>query len=63
MKLLEGIGQIFVWLFKDSLINNETQEAIIQEFWRMKMLCPKVIVVYAISTLDNYSNKTKVEEA
>jgi len=62
LDMLEGIGKVFVRLFKEGAISEEVISVIVADFWSLKMLCPKVIVVYAISS-PQYSTRAKIEEA
>jgi hypothetical protein len=47
--MLEGIGAVFVSLFRAEKISLEAQDLLITDLWNLRLLCPKVLVVYAIS--------------
>jgi hypothetical protein len=47
--MLEGIGSVFVSLFRAEKISPEAQDLLITDLWNLRLLCPKVLVVYAIS--------------
>ena len=71
--MLNGLGGILINLFYQEKVDNELGEAIVENLWTLKHLCPKDVIVYAInhtkkvfySILKNYQFSTKryIEEA
>ena len=63
LDILAGLGKIFTQLFQEKEISLQSQEVIVGELWKLKQLCPKSIIIYAISNMKSFSNMQKIDEA